>query len=719
MISESKTATHSAPSALPAAIKITHELIDKITSRQSIYVIDDLITHIRSTLRREVNLHVVFFQRKLFQTNAASDTQDESSDYLFLPFISFSIDCGFVKRYKNFSDVMELYKTFRRRRQSYSVKRHNVALYAFGTKINKKEKELLKLFCEACYVYYATSDVFQHLLSRSSLRFTKEFAKKYENTYEPVNICKDISEHFCVSGFYVSLVGDNKYHIHSDDQDKHSFLFNCELFYHDLSESTKRRLQYSGRVSDRDGDIYYKILPAIDRFSQDILVPGAFIIYRRTINLPTQCEVVARQLIDTMVYQRYSLARTRFIESLQSQMISRSLKRSLKSARTISARKQILLEFSEACVKGLCQYSFAHSATIRLFSPFAEALIPLCYFNTEHGKYIAGKANYIPTSNWKTSVNAFCFRGASSDDFIYIPDVSQIPESIRDKGLEAIAHVRENTRSEICFPLYSEDICLGTLNIEAPVPHAFDAEISFFRSVIGLFNQFFRLISQISDSEWLSRLSFTHFATHRLENFERSLDDTQKFELRQILERLNSAYSSAQLSNNSGTAKTKCFLRNILSYARGLQKSDEKVDIIRVTGDVPDRLPLPFERSFEVILKSLIDNAKRHSKLEEDNLEIRFSSKHFDGAVSAKHPYVEVHYRASRGSIEEHEIESFTVSPIPDPDGETIHLGLFLIGVHTRLLGGVIDIKRPCEGESATMLEMSVRLPLTESKSVG
>ena len=129
--------------------------------------------------------------------------------------------------------------------------------------------------------------------------------------------------------------------------------------------------------------------------------------------------------------------------------------------------------------------------------------------------------------------------------------------------------------------------------------------------------------------------------------------------------------------------------------------------------DATQPLGSRFLGSLRLILECVVNNAKKHSEYSLNNIEICLSS-------PGKGRVITIIYRSNINYIDPQtleEIERRFVTPALSADGW--HFGLFLVGVHARLLGGDIEIDPVCKksfnyGPFAYM----VQIPLAEDGNV-
>ena len=145
--------------------------------------------------------------------------------------------------------------------------------------------------------------------------------------------------------------------------------------------------------------------------------------------------------------------------------------------------RQLLLAFVAPLLGRALNNTRAHSACMRVFSLDDRSLHVFIDCATELGA--RKQRDKISENLWQQSVVAFTFHTGGTLSHTYIPLTSSapLPNEYHTLGLRSVLSVRENTRSELCFPLFCGDVCVGTLNFESPVPDGFNEDIPFLQAI--------------------------------------------------------------------------------------------------------------------------------------------------------------------------------------------------------------------------------------------
>jgi hypothetical protein len=368
-------------------------------------------------------------------------------------------------------------------------------------------------------------------------------------------------------------------------------------------------------------------------------------------------------------------------------------------------KKDPASEFKKTCddvVDLLGKLTNSHSITIRKYVPFTDSL------HLISGWALERERDNTVTSirrNVGLSVNSFCYE-SSDEPYIYIPDLNELPERYSQKGLKQPLRTRANSVSEICIPIGVHPIRLGTLNLESPNYAAYELDIGFLERVAFLISQYWSSLTSAGDTWWLSQLSLTHLATHELRDFKETLDLKQK----KILEGIISTIAPTEHYSANKDLSWNHFFKYLRRAHGKLLGSKYFYEIWQVQGIEPsDPISSRFLGSLKLIVQCILNNT-RHSDYKQNRISLKRDK------VGQKEIVI-IEYRSMVNYLDPEtivEVERRFIQPSLSSDGW--HFGLFLIGVHARLLGGDVAIDPDCRKEfDNAPFSYIVRFPIPEA----
>jgi hypothetical protein len=128
--------------------------------------------------------------------------------------------------------------------------------------------------------------------------------------------------------------------------------------------------------------------------------------------------------------------------------------------------------------------------------------------------------------------------------------------------------------------------------------------------------------------------------------------------------------------------------------------------VLRIRGPRPENLSSREAHSLEVIFENLLENASAHDAL---RWPIKVSFKH--GPLGEQR--LDISYEPPQRMLLQSDTDRVSIAPRWDPNDRTYHLGMFLVGVHVRLLGGVIWVDQsPSSPVGAVSFRYRIQIPL-------
>lgn len=432
------------------------------------------------------------------------------------------------------------------------------------------------------------------------------------------------------------------------------------------------------------------------RYGEQNRVSDLLMLVAESLTLPLFAVRVNEQYIRTSVGRIVERRRQQLERKVQREIIS-------PQGQGLSSQKA----FDDFCgyvVRELAALTNSHSVTIRRFRAFTNSLD----LASEYSATLETRAQHTINCDPQKSVNAFCYQKNIDGEFVYIPDISQVPEEYRDLGLLSVLKARTNTKSEICLPIGKPPLRLGTLNLESPNYAAYELDIEFLQSMAFYVSQHWKSVSSVDDAWWLSQLSLTHLATHELRDFKETLDPAH----RRALEHIVYTISPAEHFHKGGETTWASLLNFVRRQHNKIASPETLYDVWKISGfDENEKIGARLLGSLRLIVHAVLSNT-RHSDYARNSITITLSR---GGAGRI----VTVEYRSNVSYVDPEtleEIEKRFSMPALSSDGW--HFGLFLIGVHARVLGGDIEIDPSCRKEvDYSPFAYMVRIPIPEAQN--
>jgi hypothetical protein len=468
-----------------------------------------------------------------------------------------------------------------------------------------------------------------------------------------------------------------------------------------MKDSVTARQSLNGEITVNGSPVFVRAIPL--RKSSSRKIDGCFVLF--SVGVPAASFAVA---VNELVVDHYNDLRVSGEQATtQTELQLAIIKATLQKRENIEEAK---IAFLETVTKRLLKTTHAHSVTIRGYSSFSNSLDLLAC--TERGNNVSvdvcDAASQDLDSPIKSidcsavaSVNGFCYNVIADRDAVYIPNIDSIPDEYAFKGLQKVKRCRPGTRSELCVPILSRRMRFGTLNLEAPFEAAFEFDVEYVKGISYLVSQYLDTQGAAQDSWWLSHLSFTHLATHELKDFKLSLNATQQERLERIIYTLSpqSLFSRARSTTLGDIVEQ-------MKQAHLRQSAHVKFDKVwrMVSLDFSRIVSGRFASSLYLILLSVLNNT-RHSKYETDSIELELQTANHQADI------LRISYCSGSAVVDPESIGG--MFDVPNINSDGWHFGLFLIGVHSRLLGGHVEVDPDCrKEEDYSKFSFRVNLPI-------
>ncbi|MFO1359536.1 hypothetical protein [Plasticicumulans sp.] len=350
--------------------------------------------------------------------------------------------------------------------------------------------------------------------------------------------------------------------------------------------------------------------------------------------------------------------------------------------------------FLQSVAEGLIRTTHSHSVTIRKYCSFKNTLDLVVAINADQNESSleCDRQNCQPPyksipCQSDLSVSGYCYSRCPDDTVVYIPDINKIPQKYTKDGLKQVKRCRLETKSELCAPLVCRQLRFGIINLEAPFESAFEFDEDYIKKISFLITQYLDLKHTSQDGWWLSQLSFTHLATHELKEFKDRLNTTQQSQLEQIIFTL----SPNKYDDSKEKVNWDMILKTIRKEHAKLTQKIHFEEIWCIENISPQiEISERFAASLKLIILSIINNTK-HSIYERNKISLKRCN------TPNNKQAIQLTYNSNSSCIDPDKISSLFNYPNINSDGW--HFGLFLIGVHVRLLGGLVEVNPDCMKE--------------------
>jgi hypothetical protein len=376
---------------------------------------------------------------------------------------------------------------------------------------------------------------------------------------------------------------------------------------------------------------------------------------------------------------------------------------------------QLFTEFSTWIARETIEATPAHSMTVRLYDHATRSLKLAASASDIDGNYREKhRVSEISVKEMRlTSLNAFAFVNSVSSDFkhAYLPRVDAndpridyIPANLKRLGLKSVLNVRQNTQSEISIPIRYHKIPIGTINIEAPVPEAFEDHFEFLHAIRDNIEEAYERTIGFNDVRSLSRQIATHAAVHELDQYlglTPPVFNSAQQALLQNLFKLRTTEEPQQID-------IKEWLKEWAEHTYSNQTAEtvEKiVNLVQVKSIQSVRISPVQWTGLQFLIKNLIQNIVSHGSIEPgEGNSIVIDDRPLYGVGTRELLRVSSKQTAIR---DQNILDRVCVAPIFSRNGGARY-GMLLIGMITKTLGGQVFVGRDATRE---FTECLIRLP--------
>jgi len=656
--------------------------------------------------------------KKRFRESVIKD----SESHLLFPFLSFEWTGTNLTRFRNFDALVA------RRNEAVSIgyldayADDKVCIIALPHK-RKKAATKFRDIAILATAYHATSGTQDHFLSNVAQRFTKEMLQAV-GAITPDLVHERLQHEFNVTAAYAPLTTRDV--DHSDFP--HSELLNLALkdpkFTQDLQSASARRLLHFGVT--KSTRIYYVIDTIADiinlsAFAQQAktrpIRRGIFALLSKSHPISRDALRVARTAYGAMVEHQQPKVREDAIFQLQTSLTRLEHSISSNPTKTIGQLEEIENREVLATLAAVRDTTHATKITLLTPDPFSQKFRNLQQSPDDQAidlRIDKISSDLVNTAfHDRKTIYVTEERGERDSGEPHYVERSDPPGySMRSVASELLC---DKFRTVLVVPIGIGSIIRAVAIFSSTRRQAFDADISFIQFSCLHISNLVRRVELANDVAWLSQLAFLHGARHTLENIENRLARVDR-DLHQLVRSTIKRYSGLQQGpkGKGGQQTVRQLLRKAIMMLPEHARPPQSVPVHVAPMVLKTKVPQDHETAFLEIMDTLLTNAHRHASLDWE---------HFDFVVhssSCGTPNVlEVRYANNDARVVGEMLARAFVSPIPGQQGRTYHFGLFLVGVHSRMIGGFsranLNTRAPLGGHR---LEISVFVPLRISDAM-
>jgi hypothetical protein len=545
-------------------------------------------------------------------------------------------------------------------------------------------------------------------------------------------IADAIKENYNVRSSYFVFVGsrDSK-EISSEDLrhpdgsgiDRIVTFFRDELFQRKLELSIQLKQPIVGATQKQLH--HYCLFPAFDPSIRQSPIEGLLIIWSSTrLAIPTY-RATATWLKEFSALRH--IKKAGFLSDLR-----QHIEKELRSVTEFELpgrkeRLQSVSRISSFLCKNLCELTNAEAATLRLRHDTQRILRSYGWWSTPLANE-GRPAQDIKIDDWARSAIAFSFKYESTSPYLYFENMEEIPTIYKRKGLSKVLKHWKSMRSEAVIRVQRGGLLAAAINVESPIEGAFHDELDFLESCGAIMSDYLTRLEAVGDRSGLASMADTQLAIHSIKSFISNWKPPSTYKTKQhapeiklavyickrlkenVVQRSSStmmefADRAINVSANDSVRVFNSVLRNRFKTYLNETGSDRKLSSV-LSGKIPSRFPTSDLSSLVVIMDSIWGNIIRHTQLQKNRLEFEELCQPY-----GKRRVLMIHWTAPSRLPASIDRDQLFLRPILLDDGP--HFGFFLIGVHTRLLGGHVEY----EEHSPSRRGFSVRafIPYDES----
>jgi hypothetical protein len=604
-------------------------------------------------------------------------------DRALIPSLSASLLNGELQVYSHQSRLEALVTGLEQRPQTVG-NTHNFEVHFVGLP-SKSAEELVKILCQICEQVRLASLVARNLREdylSERIHALEDAMRKSRGTFTVADLCSFIKMYENVNVNPLSVPPKlHQVSLIPELNHRNNKLPLDESFRHVIEECRSTGRPYYGFRRHRNRPVFLILFPIKRGTEAGVRISSLLLVYDRK---PLHFRVAYS--VSELVFHYMAMRHT------QGQI--HTLTRTHRAADPLHTPVRLtgfahlirlLRKFARPLLSRALNNARAHSTCMRLFSIDDRSLHVFIDLETELGK--RKKREKISDSYWEQSVVAFTFRMGKQLPYTYIPNTvaERLPKKYKRLGLRSILNVRENTRSEICFPIMCGDVCVGTLNFESPVPDGFHEDIAFLEAIQFAIESYFNQLIRANDVAWLIDRLDAHENVHELKSYVQSgvISGRAAELVTQLMIDPHSRSTDCQglVTSDDVFAKIETWLRSNYD-ALDVKRIDSAWNCFKTETVRGIKLNREVAEVLFIIIKNLLKNLVSYGDEARDRIRVERK----DGGL--------LRIRSSTCThIAPDDLDALTIAPIVRTDG-TVSYGMFLVGVLARILNGTTMLTR-------------------------
>lgn len=547
----------------------------------------------------------------------------------------------------------------------------------------------------------------QYLLKRNSLNLLNT---SYKLTVDQLSeIKKGFSPSIKETAIFFSTFFENKYNCISSVFSK-SYLNGKWVLVKEnykIAENLKKKISEKEKLLDYKKSIYFKfktdyilVLPFINDLKSHYF--KHFIVLIFTHKIPRHLITNYTKFVNNYFNAFLEKEKRAITNKLQNKIIT--IQENQTYLKDNFNPENELSVYAQNALDDIVIVTNAFSGTFRWYDIEKKSLVLKAEGN-ENGEVtrrnITNSVSHEISIEEHRSVNVMTFRNVEKGKFLYIEDTTNI-------GLQ----LRENSKSELCFPVYFKNTKIGVLNFESPELRGFNKEtIQYLKEITGLIEHFYIQLLELNDKLWLSKRSQIYQNFHELESTIKGKNFPLKYKktLLPLLEKQQISIDEETSSFNELNSFINEYFNDFKKETLYENYRDFKNSVqIRIDEDV---LKQKFKKhvidSVLIIIKNIVNNQRKFSNKKDGFISININNSS-----------IFINNESSMPLSEEYR-NKYLYAPYQTGFNteKRTHFGLFVIGMLVRQLGGYSYVYIGDENtiKNKKVMKLKIRIPISKA----
>jgi hypothetical protein len=524
-------------------------------------------------------------------------------------------------------------------------------------------------------------------------------------------IAKAIRRDFNLGSAYFIFVGkremtnENTVNSHDFRQQNNGTIDEIVSFYRDvrfqrnLGGAVRLRQPITGYAETATG-VHFAVLPTFDVSIRGSPVEGVLVVWSTSAIELVAYKAASNWLRDFSA--RKHLDKARFLKNLrrETQNELNSTARAESGMPGRKARQQSIRRIGKFLCEAVCELTNGEACSFRMKHDTRRIVRQYGRYATPLGQDDPNvvkkrQSQDIRVDEWQTSAIAFAFHFCAQDQIIYIDDMDRLPMRYAAAGLQSVRKNRLDTRCELIVRICRGGLLTAAINVESPIQHALWIDQDFLTDCGSIIDDYLSRLEVIGDWAGLATMATTQLEIHSIKSQllawkpERANDAVAIVQrLKERLPKVSAPEDRLQSTGNYSDSVTEFNTAMLQRFGNWLTDTGSEVrteDVLN--GLVPQDFPRVALPSLEVIFDSIWSNMISHAPFEKNRLTFAAADQSF-----GKPRLLTIVWTSPSKVPGTIDLDKFLLQPIVDRKGP--HFGFFLIGVHSRLLGGHVEFSQ-------------------------